>query len=71
MVRIPKGQTPLEESDNNVEVFPAQVLNINNHELTTHLSNLIDPLQGSSNFGMDIYAGALQIVVQKLGQLNL
>ena len=51
----PEGQTPLEESDNNVEVFPAQLSNINNDELPTHTSDSIDPLQESSSFGIDIY----------------
>ena len=66
----PEGQTP-EESDNNVEVFPAQLSNINNDELTTHLSNSIDPLQESSSFGIDIYTQSLEVVVQKLEQYNL
>ena len=57
----PEGQTPLEESDNNVEVFPAQL----------SISNSIDPLQESSSFGIDIYTESLQIVVQKLEQYNL
>ena len=65
----PEGQTPLEESDNNVEVFPTQLSNINNDELTTHISNSIDPLQESSSFGIDIYTESLQIVVQKSGQI--
>lgn len=67
----PEGQTPLEESDNNAEVFPAQLSNINNDELATHISNSIDPLQESSSFGIDIYTESLQIVVRKLGQYNL
>jgi len=67
----PEGQTPLEVPDNNVEVFPAQLSNINNDELATHISNSIDPLQVSSSFGIDIYTESLQIVEQKLGQYNL
>ena len=67
----PEGQTPLEESDNTVEVFPAQLSNINNDELATHISNSIDPLQESSSFGIDIYTESLQIVMQKLEQYNL
>ena len=45
--------------------------NINKYELTTHISNSVDPLQESSSFGIDIYTESLQIVVQKLGQYNL
>ena len=67
----PEGHTPLAESDNNVEVFPAQLSNINHDELKTYLCNSVDPLQESSSFGIDIYAEALQIVVQKLEQYNL
>ena len=69
----PEGQTPLEESDNNVEVFPTQLLNINNDELTTHISNSIDPLEESSSFVIDIYSNteSLQTEVQKLGQIVL
>ena len=54
MVTILKGRH-LEESDYNAEVFPAQLSNINDDELTTHIRNFIDPLQESSRFGLDIY----------------
>ena len=36
-------------------MFPAQLSNINDDELTTHICNFIDPLQESSRFGIDIY----------------
>ena len=42
-----EGQTPLQEGANNFEVFSAQLSNINNDELTTHISDTIDPLQES------------------------
>ena len=66
MVKILKDRH-LEESDKDVEVFPAQLSNINDDELTTHICNFIDPLQESSRFGIL----SLQIVVEKLGQYNL
>ena len=67
----PEGQTRLEESDDNVEVLPAQLSNINNDELATQISNSIDPFQESSSFGIYICTESLQIGVQKLGQYNL
>ena len=67
----PEGRTPLEDSDDNVERFPAQLSNINNDELATQISNSIDPFQASSSFGIDIYTESLQIQVQKFGQYNL
>ena len=66
----PEGPLPLEESNNNVEVFPAQLSNVNTDELTADLTNAVDSLQESSCFGIDIYAQALEIVVQKLEQYN-
>ena len=62
----PQGQAPFKESDNNVDVFPAKVPNINTDDLTTYLSNAVDPLQKSSSFGVDIFARALEIIVQRL-----
>ena len=66
----PECPLPLEESNNNVEVFPAQLSNVNTDELTADLTNAVDSLQESSCFGIDIYAQALEIVVQKLEQYN-
>ena len=66
----PEGPLPLEESNNNVEVFPAQLSNVNTDELIADLTNAIDSLQESSCFGIDIYVQALEIVVQKLEQYN-
>ena len=59
------GHTPFEQSDNNVEVSPAQISNVTT-ELTNHLSNSVNPLQESSCFGVDVYVQALEIVVQTL-----
>ncbi|XP_068731183.1 uncharacterized protein [Montipora capricornis] len=67
----PEGQAPFEESDNNVEVSPAQLPNVSNGELTAYLCNSIDPLQESSSFGIDIYAETLRIIVQRLEEYNL
>ena len=66
----PEGPMSLEESNNNVEVFPAQLSNVNTDDLTAELTNVLDPLQESSCFGVDVYAQALEIVVQKLEQYN-
>ena len=35
----------LEESNTNVEVFPAQLSNLNTDDLTAELTNVVDPLQ--------------------------
>ena len=64
----PEAPIPTEESDNNVEVFPAQLPSNNTDELVAYLSAAVDPLQESSSFGVDIYAKALEIIVQKLEQ---
>ena len=55
----PEGRAPFQESDNNVEVSPAQLPNVSNGELTAYLCNSIDPLKESSSFGIDIYAETL------------
>ena len=60
----PEGKTLLEESDDNVELFPAQPLNINNDKLANQISNSTDPFQESSSFSIDIYTESLQIEVQ-------
>ena len=59
------GHSPFEESDNNVEVSPAQISNVTT-EVTNHLSNSVNPLEESSCFGVDVYVQALEIVVQTL-----
>jgi len=61
---------PLEESNNNDDVFPALLSNVNTDERTADLTNAVDSLQEYSCFGIDIYAQALEIVVQKLEQYN-
>ena len=55
----PEGPMLFEESNNNVEVFPAQLSNTNTDELTVDLTNAVDPLEESSCFGIDIYAEVL------------
>ena len=50
----PEAPIPTEESNNNVEVFPAQLPSNNTDELMAYLSAAVDPLQESSSFGVDI-----------------
>ncbi|CAH3187569.1 unnamed protein product, partial [Porites lobata] len=64
----PEAPIPTEESNNNVEVLPAQLPSNNTDELVACLTTAIDPLQESSSFGVDIYAKALEIIVHKLEQ---
>ena len=64
----PEAPIPTEESNNNVEVFPAQLPSNNTDERVAYLTTAGDPLQESSRFGVDLYAKALEIIVQKLEQ---
>ena len=64
----PEAPIPTEESNNNVEVFPAQLPSNNTDELVAYSTTAVDPSQESSSFGVDINAKALEIVVHKLEQ---
>ena len=46
--------SPIDESDNNVQVFPPNVGH-RNQDLMTHLERNVNPLQDSNSFGIDIY----------------
>ena len=56
-----EGPMSLEESNNNVEVFPAQLSNVNTDDLTAELANVVDPLEESSCFGVEVMLKLLKL----------
>ena len=57
----PEEPMSVEESNNIVEVFPAQLSNVNTDDLTAELTNVVDPLQESSCFGVDVMLKLLKL----------
>lgn len=49
----PEGQAPLEESNHNVEVSPAQLPNVSNDERKAYLCNTTNLLKESSSLRID------------------
>ena len=55
-----KGPMSLEESNNNVEVFPSRLSNVNTDDPTAELAN-VEPLQESSCFGVEVMLKLLKL----------
>ena len=64
----PDGPSTQEESNNVVIVEPI-VVNADRHIIEAFVLERIDPLRNSTEFGIDIYREALELVIFKINEL--
>ena len=57
----PEAPIPTEESNNNVEVFAAQLPSNNTDELVAYSTTAVDPSQESSGFGVTLMLKLLKL----------
>ena len=64
----PDGPSIQEESSNHVVVEPV-VIDADRNRVETFVLERVDPLKNSSEFGIDIYKEALELVMFKVNEL--